>query len=201
MKKLVTLLLSLFALIIPALAQEKSQEIKLDWAALSSGEGALSSGLFFEAEFSRKNDIIGLYLGKEDLAAYYLKSFLGAKVKAGPCLEYFHNSPTLGGMALFLPVKNLSALTWAGMTAGHYGEKVELTRWEFLFFWQQVTYCHKRITASGVALYFEGWHYMADFKYKQPITQEVSLFTSAGYDFFGEGKALLKLGIFYCPKK
>ena len=106
-------------------AQDK-KEIKLDWAALSSGEGALSSSLFFETEFLRGEDVIRLYLGKEDLAAYYLKAFFNSKVKAGPCLEYFHNSPTLGGMILLLPVKNVSALTWSGITAGQYGEKVEL---------------------------------------------------------------------------
>ncbi len=202
MKKLFFFFIIALTLTAPIITRSQEKKVKLDWAALSSGEGALSSGLFFETEFLRGEDVIGLYLGKEDLATYYLKAFLNSKIKAGPCLEYFHNSPTLGGMVLLLPVKNVSALTWSGITAGQYGQKVELTNWQFLFLWQQVNYCYKRFTASGIVLLFdEVWHPILDFKYKQPLDKEFCLFTSAGYDFSGEGKSLLKLGIMYTPKK
>jgi len=57
------------------------KEIKFESASLSSGQGALSSGVFFEGNFSRGNDVINLTLGNNDLYAYYLKSFFKISVR------------------------------------------------------------------------------------------------------------------------
>jgi hypothetical protein len=46
-------------------------------------------------------------------------------------------------------------------------------------------------------MYFDGWIPVIDFKYKQPIMNHVNLFTSAGYNFSGNGAALLRMGITY----
>jgi hypothetical protein len=114
-------------------------------------------------------------------------------------MEYYYNSPTLGAMGILNPIKNITATSWFGFSAGHYGQKIELTNWQFLFFWQQLDYNYKRFTATGVILHFEAWHKILDFKYKQPLNDHFSLFTSAGYDFYGKGKNLLKIGITYVP--
>lgn len=41
------------------------------------------------------------------------------------------------------------------------------------------------------------WGPLVDFKYRQPITDNWKLFSSAGYSWYEDGKALLKLGVIY----
>ncbi|MHB8903588.1 MAG: hypothetical protein ACYC40_00580 [Patescibacteria group bacterium] len=201
MKKLFTVLIMLISFMIfiaTAGAQENiKKETKLSSVSLSSGQGPLSSGLLLEANFNRGNDVINLTLGERDLYASYLKSTLNKKLLVGPCLEYFHNVPTLSGIAIFFPIKNVSAFSWLGYSAGAPDCKVELTKWRFLFFYQSLDYTMKRFTATGAMMYFDGWQPMVDLKYQQPITKEIIFFTSAGYNFFKEGTALLKIGVTY----
>jgi len=167
--------------------------------SLSSGQGALSGGLLFEASFSRGDDVIGGYLGERDVCAWYLKSMFKGKIQAGPCLEYYHNVPLIDALVLESPLKGLNGMTWIGFSAGTPDQKVELDNWDLLFFWQSASYTYKRFTAMAAALYYADWHPIVDFKYVQPLTKNFSAFTSAGYDFYGEGKSLLKIGLTYVP--
>ena len=197
MKKIALFSFLLFSMSLAMSQTEK--KVELSSLSLSSGQGALSAGLFFEAGFTRGDDIIGMYLGERDLCVYYLKSTLNTKLHIGPMIEYYQNAPTIGGMAIASPTKWLSTTSWFGFSAGDYGKKVELANWQFLFFWQQADVTVWRFTASGIIMNFEGWHQMLDFKYKQPVTKHFTLFTSAGYDFFQDGKFLGKIGITYIP--
>lgn len=172
-------------------------EVKFESVSLSSGQGALSSGVFFEGNFSRGNDAINLTLGNNDLYAYYLKSFFKNKVFAGPCIEYFYDIPTVSGIIITHPLKHVSTFSWLGYSAGTPGMEVELTNWRMLFYYQSASFNYGRFTATGAILYYDHWQQIIDFKYTQPLTKNINLFTSAGYNFFDGGKALLKLGITY----
>jgi hypothetical protein len=172
-------------------------EVKLESLALSSGNGPLSAGPLFEANFSNGQDAFNLTLGERDLYVYYLKSVLWNKVSFGPCLEYFHNIPTVSLMALLNPVKHISALTWIGSSAGVADQKAELLKWRFLFFYQSLSVDYWRLTATGAIMYFGGWQPLVDLKYSQPLTDKVSIFTDVGYNFFKDGSYLLKMGIVY----
>ncbi len=180
--------------VLMANAQETSKkEVKFTSVSFSSGQDALSSGLLLEVNFDRGEDIINLTLGERDLYASYLKSTLNKKLLIGPCLEYFHNVPTVSIIAISFPIKNVSTFSWLGYSAGNPDCKVELTKWRFLFFYQSLDYTLKRFTATGAIMYFDGWQQLAILKYQQPVTKNINLFTSAGYNFFKEGTALLKL--------
>lgn len=177
--------------------QLNAQKIELSSLSLSSGNGPLSQGLLFESNFSNGKDLVNLTLGERDMYAFYLKSFVKSKVLVGPCLEYFHNVPIIGLITITSPFKNVSTFSWVGYSAGIPDSKVELLKWRFLFIYQSVDYTYKRFTTSGAIMYYDGWQPILDFKYKQPLMKNVSLFTSAGYNFFGSGSALLRLGAVY----
>jgi hypothetical protein len=198
MKKSVFLLL-LVLICVPTFAQK---EIKVTSLSLSSGEGPLSNGIFFEGNFARGNDIINISLGERDMYLLYLKG-IGKKFSVGPSFEYFHNVPLLGIMANSTPLTagklSIGTMTWTGVSAGNPDEKIQLLNWRFLFFWQSIDLNYKNLTATGAIMYFNDWGPLIDIKYRQPINKKFTLFTSAGYSFYRDGKALLKLGITYTP--
>lgn len=195
MRKIILFLAVIASLMVNA--QEVKKEVKISSLSLSSGNGPLSAGLLFEANFTRGDDLFNLTLGERDMYAFYLKSTLNKKLLIGPCLEYYHNVPTLSGIAIASPIKNFSTFSWLGYSTGKPDMKVELANWQFLFFYQSLDFTYQRIGISGAIMYFQGWIPMLDFKYRQPIMDKVNLFTSAGYNFSGSGSALLRLGIIY----
>lgn len=196
MKKVIATIIVLVSLI----SVMSAQKIELNSLSLSSGNGPLSQGLLFEAGLSNGSDLISLSLGERDMSVFYLKSLASSKIYVGPCLEYYHNVPTIGLIALTAPLENVSTFSWLGCSAGTPDNKVELLNWQFLFFYQSLDYTYKRFTASGALIYYGGWQPILDFKYKQPLLKNISLFTSAGYNFSGNGSALLRLGISYTVK-
>jgi hypothetical protein len=195
MKKIIFVLLAI-CIGFTVNAQPKEKKVELSSLSLSSGKSPLSAGLFFEANFNLGNDVINVSLGERDLYAIYLKG-IGSKFHIGPSFEYFYNVPVLGAMAIWEPWKFFSTFTWTGISAGTPDMKVELLNWRFLFFYQSLDFHVWRFTASAVMMYYDGWRKIVDFKYVQPISEKFSIFTSAGYDFYKEGSALLKIGIMY----
>lgn len=176
---------------------EIKDSVKLSSISLSSGDGVLSQGLLFESSFAYGKDLIGLYLGERDLAVSYLKSFANEKIYIGPVLEYYMNVPTIGIQLITSPLKNISTFSWIGASAGNPGMKVELTKWKYLFYYQSIDYTYKRLSVSGIVMEYNGWQPIIDVKYKQPIMKNIEMFGSIGYNFFGQGHSLLRLGITY----
>ncbi len=201
MKKLILFYLVIAILIAcPATAQEKN-ELKLSSLSLSSGEGPLSNGLFFEAYFTKGNDILNASLGERDMYFIYLKGF-GSRFNIGPSFEFYYNLPLLGVMAVTTPIKtadfSINTTTWTGISAGEFGGKADLANWQYLFFWQSIDIAYKNFSATAAIMNFNGtWGPLVDFKYRQPITENWKLFGSAGYSWYEEEKALFKLGVIY----
>lgn len=196
---LIMMLVSIFFVANIYAQDEKVKPISM-W--VTTGEGPLSDGPFLEANFAKGKDIINVSLGLQDMYAVYLKGF-GSRFNVGPSLEWYHNVPLVGLMAFSTPIKagnfSVGTMTWGGYSAGNPDEKVELLNWHWLFFWQSVDLNYKNFTATGAILEYDGnWGPLVDFKYKQPITKKHwQLFTSAGYSWYEDGKALLKMGLIY----
>lgn len=181
---------------------EIKKEVKLSSLSLSSGEGPLSNGVFAEVNFSRGNDVINASISASDMYFVYLKG-IGKRISIGPSFEYFLNVPVLGIMGFITPVQtekfSIVSMTWSGISAGVPGEKVEPFNWGYRFFWQSLDFTYSRFTMTGAILNYDTWGPLVDFKYKQPLTPKWNLFASTGYSWYGDGKALLKLGITYKP--
>lgn len=183
-------------------------QVKFESASLSSGQGPLSSGLFFETNFSfESGDALSISLGNEDMYIIYLKSLSQrGRLLTGGSFEYYYNVPTLGYVLLITPIKSknfsLSTFTWTGISAGNPGEKVELLNWDYLFFWQSLDLSYKSLSLTSAILNFQGdWGHLFDLKYTQKINSEFSSFISGGYNFFKDGKALMKIGVTYRPSR
>jgi hypothetical protein len=192
---IVSISVIIFVVITP-MQEVKANDFKLSSISLSSGEGPLSSGLFFEANLIKGDDILNISLGERDMYIYYLKT-INKYIKVGPCLEYYYNIPVLGAMALTTPFKNLSFFTWSGISAGEPDMKVEPFNWNFMFFYQSLNYSYKRVSASGAMLYYQEWMPIINLQYNQPIIKNFDFFSSVGYKFHGEGRALFKIGFVY----
>ncbi len=199
MKKMLFLLCLLIMSGLQIKAQEKSK-IELNSLSLSSGEGPLSSGLFFEANFTRGKDLLNIYLGERDICVYYLKP-LGKKIYLGPSWEYYYNTPTLGLLALTTPFSSenwtVSTFSWGGISAGTPTEQVTLLQWRWLFLYNSLSVDYKGLTLSGAVMWYETWGHLFDLKYTKDINQNFKMFGSAGYSWYGDGKYLFKLGLSY----
>ncbi len=203
MKKTKTIMVATILLIftIVTYAQDEKKKFEPESLMASSGEGPLSNGIFLEAYFSYGNDILNASLGERDMYFIYLKG-LGSKFHIGPSFEYYYNLPLLGVMTVITPIQtksfSLGATTWSGMSAGEFGGKADLGNWKYLFFWQSVDASYKNFTATAAVMNFNGtWGHLVDFKYRQPVTDNWKLFSSAGYSWYEDGKPLLKLGVIY----
>lgn len=204
MKTLIcTSLLIFFSCNLFAQSTKSDEKVKASSFSLSSGQGPLSSGVFFEANFLVNNkDLLNVSLGEQDMYVIYLKSYSANNtLLIGPSFEYYYNVPTLGIMAITTPIQgnfSISTMTWSGISAGNPGEKVEPFNWRYLFFWQSLTASYKKISLTGAILNFDyNWGHLFDCKYTQPISKQFSIFSSAGYSFYGDGQALLKIGVTY----
>jgi len=115
-------------------------QLKFESASLSSGHGPLSSGVFFESNFSFNNgDALNITLGNDDMYVMYLKSLSkSGRLFTDGSVEYYYNVPTLGAILISTPIKgdnfSVSTFTWTGISAGNPGEKVQLLSWSYLFF-------------------------------------------------------------------
>jgi len=183
-------------------------QVKFESGSLSSGHGPLSSGLFAEFNFSiNSRDALCIFLGNEDMYIMYLKSLSQkGRLFTGVSVEYYYNVPTLGYVFITKPIQTanfgLSTFTWTGISAGNPGEKVELLNWGYLFFWQSADLSFKGLTLTGAILNYQGdWGRLVDLKYTQKLNQEFSMFISGGYNFFRDGKALMKIGVTYKPNR
>jgi hypothetical protein len=180
---------------------QESKNVKPVFLSFSSGQGALSSGPLFNGVFSTKNDLASFTIGERDVYFVYMKNIF-KNTYVGPVVEYYHNIPVVGLMAnIGIYSKEgfkISSLHWIGISAGKPGLKAEFNKWQLLFIYNSINLDYKRISASGAMLYYEKkWGYLFELKYKQPLTKNFSAFTTAGYNFYGEGNYLFSIGISY----
>lgn len=196
MKRLLLISFILLSAFINAQGANKDS-VFLSSISISSGDGVLSQGILFESSFHKGKDLISLYLGERDLGIAYLKNLWKEKLLAGPVLEYYLNLPTIGFQLIFSPLDNLTLFSWTGFSAGNPGEKLNLEKWRYLFYYQSLEYSYKNLSCNAIIMEHRGWQPIIYFKYTQPLLKNVNLFGSVGYNFFGEGRALLRLGITY----
>ena len=168
--------------------------------SFSSGQAALSSGPLLSASFARNKDLINFNIGERDIYIVYAKHIY-KNIYSGPSLEFYHNIPTLGLMTSFGLFSHndvkFSTLNWFGFSAGKPGQKANLSKAQLLFFFQSINLSYKRLSFCGAALWYEEMGYLLELKYKQPLADKFSAFTSAGYNFYKDGNYLFSIGLSY----
>lgn len=193
-----TFVLCLFFLLFPFVSS--FSQIKPSSLSLSGGQGAISSGLRFNANFTRNKDLLTVSIGQKDIYFVYQKNIY-KKIYSGPSLEYYHNIPTLGLLSsIGIYEKNefrIGMTNWFAFSLGNPDQKVNFRDTKLLFFYLSSELSYKNLTLSGGALWFEEWGYLFDLKYTKSLTEKLAIFSSAGYNFYKDGNYIFSMGINY----
>lgn len=203
MKKIL-LLLSVILSAILVFAQtdstESSENLKLSSIEISSGKGAVTSGLYAYLNMESNGNVFQVCLSENDLELTYLFRLFKGKAYLGPNVGYFYNVPYGGPMLTINPSKYFSTLHWFGWIMGEPGGKIEVENSQLIF----------AINAFNVHV----WHFTASYclinylkndpqhtvslKYNQEINKNFSAYTDIGWDFLNDSQ-LLKIGVVWKP--
>lgn len=182
-------------------SQEKKQEFNPISLSLSSGQGAISSGLRLNANFARNKDLMTVSIAERDIYFVYMKNIY-KNIYSGPSIEYYYNVPTLGILSnIGIYNRNdfsVGMTNWFAFSAGKPGEKADFDNWQLLFFFHSIDLSYKRLSLCGGAMWYEEeWAKLFELKYTQPLSNKFSAFTSAGYNFYKDGNYIFSMGINY----
>lgn len=199
MKNLFLVILSLLTVNIMAQPIDSSKidkEFHLSSIDLSSGKGAITSGMYCYVNFENKNYLLQSTISAEDIEISYLyrtkKDIFLAGINGG----YFFNIPYAGPQIIFSPVKWFSTFSWFGWSLGKPEGKINLNTSGFLFaansaslnIWRfKPTYCLINCRNSKP-------QHTVSLKYSQVVRKNFLVYTDVGYDFLNQ-RQLLKLGV------
>lgn len=193
MKKL--FLFSVIISLISSTSVVKAQidTLKLSSIEVSSGKGAVASGLYGYTTFENKKSSIMLTLSNQDLEVTYIRKISKA-LSAGPNVGYWMNIPYASLQLIWSPSDNFSTFHWAGYGIGEPGSKLGSPR--FFFSVQQATVTLNKNFSGNYTLI----HYLdnipthvGNIKYIGKVNKNFSIYTNVGYDFTNESQ-LLQLG-------
>ncbi len=89
-------------------------------------------------------------------------------------------------------------MNWSGISAGTPGEKADLLNWKPLFCYSSATLAYGPISLSTATMWYaDKWGWLFELCYKQKLTDNISAFTSGGYNYYGDGNYLFKIGLSY----
>lgn len=203
MKKILMLNMILLSAII-VFAQTDSIESKKSFELLnveiSSGKGAVTSGLYAYLNMENNGNFFQVCLSENDLELTYLFRLFKGKAYLGPNIGYFYNVPYGGPMLTINPNKYFSTLHWFGWIMGNPGEKINPQNSQFIFAVNAANIHIWRFTASYCLINYlkNDPQHTGSLKYSQPINKHFSAYTDIGWDFLNDSQ-LLKLGIVWKP--
>lgn len=170
--------------------------LKFTQFEVSSGQGAVSSGLYGWTTFENKKSSLMLTLSAEDLEITYLKNF-SKSFSVGPNIGYWMNVPYVSGQIIWNPSKYFGTFHWIGYSSGDPGQKIGSIK--FLFSVQQATFTlDKNFCMSYTLINYrnnESQH-IGNIKYTGKVNKNFSIYTNIGFDFTKQNQ-LLQLGAIY----
>jgi len=167
---------------------------------ISSGKGAVTSGLYAYLNMENDGNIFQVCLSQDDLELTYLFQLFKGKAYFGPNIGYFYNVPYGGPMLTINPSKHFSTLHWFGWIMGNPGEKIDPQNSQFIFAVNAANIHIWRFTTTYCLInYMDNKpQHTASLKYSQTINKNFSAYTDVGWNFLN-GSQLLKLGFIWKP--
>jgi len=204
MKKMLLLITVSFLFITNAFSQGEVDSVELKNASnklaltsidLSSGKGAVTSGLYVNVHMSNSKALVNFTISENDLEITYLRRFFQDKLLVGPNFGYFLNVPYYSGIIIFTPNKYVSTTHWYGAFMGAPGGEIWLQP-KYGLALNSISFSAWRVSATYCVIsYMRNMpQHTATLKYAQNLHNHFSIFTDVGYDFTNESQ-LLKLGI------
>jgi hypothetical protein len=205
MKNILLIAFSTLTLSIFAEARNDSTSIKndshlrLSSIDLSSGKGALTSGLYFNFNFKNKKSIMRTVISEKDLEITYFHRLFADKLLIGGNGGYFYNVPYAGPIIIFSPIKYVSTFHWYGWSLGS-PEGIIEPKINYLMGVNAITINVWRLNASYCLINFmkRSPQHTVSLKYTQAVDTHFSISTDVGYDFLNQNQ-LLKVGINWKP--
>ena len=181
------------------LTKTESSNFRLSRIDVSSGKGAVSSGLYVYLNLASDQAILQTTISESDLEVTYLLRMLDGKILVGPNIGFFLNVPYGGPMMVCSPTDMISTLHWCGWSFGQPEGPVE-GRTSFLFAVNAITATVWRVSATYCLInYMDNKpQHTVDLKYAQGINRNFSIYTNIGYDFLNQSQ-LLKIGVNWVP--
>jgi hypothetical protein len=181
------------------LTKNDSTGIHLSNIDVSSGKGAVSSGLYLYFNLESDKAILQTTISENDLEITYFYRLFKDKILIGPNIGYFYNVPYGGAMIVFSPIKYISTLHWGGWSFGQPDRKMESDA-SFLFGVNSISVNAWRFNASYCLINYmkNKPQHTVSLKYTQAINKSFSVYTDVGWDFKNENQ-LLKIGINWKP--
>lgn len=175
--------------------KKDSTKLSLTSIDVSSGKGAVTSGLYINANMANDKALVTFTFSENDLELTYLRRLFNDKVLIGPNVGYFFNVPYTSGMLIFSPTKYISTMHWYGVSFGEPEGIIEFTP-SFIFGVNSITLSAANFSGTYCVInYMNNMpQHTATIKYRHEINKNFSIYTDVGYDFTNESQ-LLKLGI------
>ncbi len=199
MKKLFFLVFFVIAIAVKTLfGQSEKESFRLSAIDISSGKGAVTSGLYGNFTFEKGDkDFLILTLSEKDLEITYFRSLFKGKLLIGPNVGYFFNVPYVSTMAIYSPSKYFSTLHWLGWSFGRPSEIIELKP-SFIFALNSASINIWKINTTYCLIHYlkNKPQHTVTLKYTEKITKNILVYTEVGYDLTNKTQ-LLKLGTRY----
>ncbi len=178
--------------------KDSVDNFKLSSVEISSGKGAVTSGLYLFANLESEKAFLTFTLSESDLEITYLYRLFKDKLLVGPNFGYFFNAAYGGVQTIFCPSKYIETFHWVGWSIGKPDQKIVLKQSGFLFAINSVSLKFWRLKATYCLINYQknAPQHTATLQYTQKINDKFNIYTNVGYDFLNENQ-LLQLGMKY----
>lgn len=178
--------------------KDSVDNLRLSSVEVSSGKGAVTSGLYLYANLESKKAFLTTTLSMNDLEITYLYRLFKDKLLVGPNFGYFFNACYGGVQTIFCPNKYIETFHWVGWSIGKPDQKIVLKQSGFLFAINSVSLKLWRFKATYCLINYQknAPQHTATLQYTQKINDKFNIYTNVGYDFLNENQ-LLQLGVKY----
>lgn len=175
---------------------KNEDKIVLSDIDLSSGKGAITSGVFLYLNLSSKNGFLSTTISNNDVEITYLFRFWKDKILIGPNAGFFFNTPFAGPQLIFTPFKFIETFHWIGWSLGKPDGVVDFKNPGFLFAVNSVSINAWRFKATYCLINYlkNPLQQTVTLKYSHPVNKKFDIYVDGGWDFLNKTQ-LLKLGV------
>lgn len=177
---------------------DSTDSFKLSSVEVSSGKGAVTSGLYGYVNLENKKAFLTATISANDLEITYLYRLFNDKVLVGPNAGYFMNAVYGGAQMVFSPSKYIETFHWFGWSLGKPDSQINLKQSGFLFAINSVSLKLWRLKATYCLINYmkNPLQQTVTLRYDQKINTKLTFYTTGGYDFLNKNQ-LLQFGVNY----
>lgn len=184
--------------LLPILAYAQFGDLRISKVRVSSGRGALTSGLDIFVSFSGEGRELGITGNAERVYAVYGWDILPA-LTISASGGFFKNTPWLGPQLKFKVGDHLSLLHWSGISTGEPEHPAPEVNFFFTFTGSYLSWSDFTASFASQKLMDNEWWYLPGFAYNPPIGDRAHGIVGVDYNTVTE-EVYFRLGVKYTFK-